>query len=236
MSTLATVRPGVTLQAEAAASLARVEARLGRLLDINRTIASWDVQMRLYLAWMAFLGGVGPRVARALHPSKSKHVLGLAIDSDDGYDRAVVALLAEHGWIRTASDEPWHFDYIASRDRFRGTGYPAGFMARPYEPIKSKEDDSMSIQIRNKKTNLIAQVGPDYFAHMPNGETALVVRNVSSASDELHELSNEDFFRVTDSFGIPREVIKEGSYWSRELANGQAIAALSAEVKRIGAK
>lgn len=233
MSTLTTLRTNLTLQAEAAASWARAEARIGRLLDVNRSLASWDIQMRLYLAWLAFLNGTGPKVARALHPSKSMHVLGLAVDSDDGYNATIVAILAEHGWIRTAADEPWHFDYIASRDRFRGTGYPAGWMGRPFEPIKPKEDDTMSIQIRNKSTNLIAQVGPDYFAHMPDGETAKVVRNVSSASDELHELSDADFRRVTRSFGIPDAVVKPGSYWSRELANGQAIAALAAEVKKL---
>ncbi|MFD4957155.1 hypothetical protein [Microbacterium sp. NPDC058389] len=238
MTPLITLRPGLTLEAEAAAAWARAEAELGRQIDVNRTIADWDTQMRLYLAYLAYKAGTGPWAPLALHPSKSMHVIGLASDSDDGNNPAVVALLARHGFIRTALDagEWWHFDYIPSRDQYRGTGFPAGWAARPFEPTKHKEDDTMSIQIQWKKSGLIAQVGPDYFAAMPDMATANIVRNVSSVVDERHVLDDVDAFRVTDSYGIPRDVIKPGSYWSREYANQAAIAALTRSVSTLDTK
>lgn len=227
MNALVTLRPGLTLQSEAAQSWARAEARLGRRLDVNRSLADWDTQMRFYLAWEAYRTGRGAKAPRALHPRESMHCRALAVDSDDGYNAAIVRLLAEHGWIRTASDEPWHFDYITNRDRFRGTGYPAGWTGHPYAPIK---EDSMTIQIRRASDGLIAQVDRDYFAAMPDEATADIVKNVFSIADERHKLADVDFYRVTDSCGIPRSVIKPGSYWSREFANEQAIRDLTEAV------
>ena len=223
------------LAAQAAASLARVDEQIGHLLDINEAWRSPEQADANYRAYQSYLNG-GSWAPIAFPADQSIHCIGYAIDTDE----QLVAILNDHGWFQTVYRngvlvEPWHFEYDASRDQYRGTGFPSGWMGQPFEQTK-RGDDDMSIQIRNTKTGLIAQVAPDYFAAMPDMATADIVRNVSSSSDERHELDEVAFYRVTDSFGIPRTAVKAGSYWSRGSANQQAIAALQKSVDALAAK
>lgn len=96
----------------------------------------------------------------------------------------------------------------------------------------------MSEQIRVNQEDsslfgLIAQVGPDYFAALPSESSADVVRNVFSVADERHELSEIEFLTVTDTCGIPRDQVKPGNYWTRDLDNQRAIGGLLALVTKL---
>lgn len=127
------------------------------------------------------------------------------------------------GWTETILDVP--IDYPG-----KGGG-PAPI------PTTSKES-SVSEQIRVNQEDsslfgLIAQVGPDYFAALPSESSADVVKNVFSVIDERHELSEIEFFTVTDTCGIPRDQVKAGNYWTRDQDNQRAIALLAAQVAKL---
>lgn len=116
---LITIRPGVTLRDDAAASFVRLERALGRQVDVNRTTESWSDQMQRYAAWLAYQNGTGPKTARALHPRDSLHVYkpdtdkgGTAWDTDERG-----GVLDEHGWIADVAGEPWHREYRISHDQ-----------------------------------------------------------------------------------------------------------------------
>lgn len=135
-----TLRPGVQFTAPAGASFRRLEADLGRHVDVNSTYRDWDTQMGMHLAWEAWVAGRGPKPwhSRAVHPKYSIHCQGNALDSDDWTTSGFVALAAEHGWIRTAASDPTerhHFEYQWWRDQHRNDPVPAG----------GSEDD-MSVQ------------------------------------------------------------------------------------------
>lgn len=97
----------------AAASLRRVDRRLGRPLDVNSAGRTRDEQMQ---AFLAFKAGTG---ARALHPDSELafHVRGRAVDTDDR-----LPWIREHGWIADIPGEPWHHEYRQRLDRFREAG------------------------------------------------------------------------------------------------------------------
>lgn len=111
------------LAAAAAASVRRVDAQMRRPLDVNSAWRDPVLQTKMYDAWIAYVQGRGPKPnhGRALPASQSIHCRGYALDTDD---HALVRTLNEHGWYRTASDEPWHFEYFATQDKH--LGQPAG--------------------------------------------------------------------------------------------------------------
>jgi hypothetical protein len=122
-------------------------------------------------------------------------------------------------------DEWWH---IIIFDPF---GAPPAFSASlTAQPIHAPKGDDMTVQIRNRNTGLIAQVGPDYFAAMTNMGSADIVRNVFSTDDERHELADIEFLAVTDSCGIPRDQVKAGNFWTRELDNQRALTRLEQKI------
>lgn len=121
------------LRAAPAASVRRLDVVLGRPLDINRAYADYNEQMRYYLAYQRYLNG-GPWAPLALHPDKSWHCKGMAIDTDDR-----LAVFREHGWLFEVRDEPWHGQYYTSLDKHYGE--PAGGGSRPF-PLP--EDDVMT--------------------------------------------------------------------------------------------
>lgn len=131
---LVTIRPGVTLSAPAAASFQRVQKRFG-FVNVNSSYRSWTEQWRFY---QDYINGV-PGAPLALHPDRSMHCKGLAIDTDYV---TVMRGAGDYGWRSTVPTEDWHFDYFATLDRHYGE--PAGETSKPF-PDAPKEDDEMNV-------------------------------------------------------------------------------------------
>lgn len=120
-----TVRPGVEFIPEAALAFRRAELQLGREIDVNSTYRSWDTQMRMHFASVAYRNGTGPYPGHswAAHPSISFHVGGTALDSDDWRNAEVRTVLAENGFIRNRLDvagEDHHFEWLREYDKHYG--------------------------------------------------------------------------------------------------------------------
>lgn len=129
-------------------------------------------------------------------------------------------------------DEWWHVII------FGPFGPAPQFASLTANPIHTPKEDSVSVQIRCKDTDgpiagLIAQVGPDYFAAMTNMGSANIVRNVFSAEDERADLTAGEFLAITDSCGIPREEVRPGNWWSRELANSRKLDDIAAKINAL---
>lgn len=123
------VRPGVEFTPAAADAFRRAEgqvlSKLGRRIDVNSTYRSWAEQMKMFIDWQNYIhyGGPYPGHSKAVHPSESFHVSGLALDSDDWTNPTVLSVLAENGFIRNrlyVPNEQHHFEYIESRDQNKG--------------------------------------------------------------------------------------------------------------------
>ena len=151
-----TVRPGVQFVPDAAAAFrranAQVRAEFGRDIDSNSTYRSWDTQLGMYKAWNRYVAsGYQPELypghSKAVHPSESFHVSGLALDSDDWRNARIVAILAEHGFIRNrlyVKGEDHHFEYLVARDKHHGEAIPAGGTTAPTLTARPQsEEDEM---------------------------------------------------------------------------------------------
>lgn len=105
------------LPADAADSIHRLDADIGRRVQITEAGRTWARQLYLYDGWRQRLPGFN----RALHPSNplANHVLidgrRGAVDSDEQTGVPWVS----HGWILTAADEAWHREYFPERDTHR---------------------------------------------------------------------------------------------------------------------
>lgn len=128
------IRPGVQFRPDAAASFRRVEAEAGRLLDVNRTVVSYDEQATLYARRLR-----GQYPYPVAHPRYSNHVYrddddgGNAWDTDERGD-----WLDEHGWIADVPGEPWHREYRPGRDRHRFDPTPT---TEPADQPEEEEDE-----------------------------------------------------------------------------------------------
>lgn len=107
------------LRTDAAESIARIDAALGRLLDINSAGRTPTEQQEM----VDRMHAGGPF---ALPVGTSPHEAGTAVDSDDLAHDEHVDLLADHGWIRDAlhRGEWWHAVYSPERDRHKHEGTP----------------------------------------------------------------------------------------------------------------
>lgn len=141
MTTLVTLRPGVSFEAEAAASWARMETERGRPLDVNRSTVSRAEQQKKYDDYRAYLAG-GPWAPLALPPDKSWHCEPIARASDTDDDEWIRAH-PDHGWRFVVKDEKWHAQYYPHLDRHRGEGMPAGGGARPIPTPTPEEEEDM---------------------------------------------------------------------------------------------
>lgn len=147
--TIEWLRPGVGYQPAAARSMRRLEARLGRAHDCNSSYRDYDEQMQMYNAWNRYVNSgydsrYKPNHSRALHPDKSVHCMGLADDSDDWTTPGYIDLAAEHGWIRTAANDPTerhHFEYQVWNDQHRNDPTPAAISGTPFEEDDMYNDD-----------------------------------------------------------------------------------------------
>lgn len=154
MTTIVTIRAGVQFTPDAANAFTRADAQVrrefGRGIDVNSTYRSWDKQMLMFVNWNKYVAGKGPYPghSKAVHPSESFHVSGLALDSDDWRIPRIVQILAENGFIRNrlyVPNEQHHFEYIRSRDK--NYSKPSGKPSEKPEPIPvivpEEEDDDM---------------------------------------------------------------------------------------------
>lgn len=106
-----------TLPAIAAESIHRIDAAIDHPVQVTEAGRTRERQLYLYEGWAKRLPGFN----RALHPDnpRANHVLSPgrrgAVDSDE--QRGVPWY--DHGWVLTASDEPWHREYFPERDMHR---------------------------------------------------------------------------------------------------------------------
>lgn len=129
---------------EAAASIRRIDAELGRLADINEAWRSPEQANANRARWLAYErhlngGPYAPAAPYALGADASVHCEGYAADSDDWYNTAAAAVWRRNGWRQTARypgtarDEPWHGEYRREWDENYGSGFAAGGNATPFE-------------------------------------------------------------------------------------------------------
>lgn len=130
-----------------AQSVWRLDAKLGRPLDVNRAYADYASQMRYYLDWTAFKAN--PTAWRranpgrsdpplALHPDQSWHCKGMAIDTDDRLGQSFL----DAGFRFVVPSEPWHGQYYANLDKFFGQPSSGGSTPFPIPtPIDQEEID-----------------------------------------------------------------------------------------------
>lgn len=121
------------LDADAAASIRRIDAQLGHPLQVTEAGRSFFQQEQ---HWLRYLRDGKPI---ALNPNTpSVHQKGRAIDSDEA--QRIVAIMHDHGWRQTVYRngklvEPWHWEYDRNLDNHYGeetdmalnaeTDYPA---------------------------------------------------------------------------------------------------------------
>ena len=169
---IVTIRPGVAFEPAAAMSWRRMEARLGRRIDVNSSYRDYSAQMIAYNAYRAYVAGIGPWAPYALHPDKSMHCKGLAVDTDD---QAVLKGFASHGWRQTALQigEPWHFDYFRSMDDHQGEPAGGGSIPLPIpepDPEPTTPEDDEMILIEALPDCGRAVIGPGYFRKLNSSE------------------------------------------------------------------
>jgi hypothetical protein len=190
-----TIRPGVQFTPPASASFRRLEARLGRRVDVNSTYRDWDTQMGMYNAWNAYVAGRGPKPphSRAIHPSVSIHCQGNALDSDDWRTPGFNALAAEYGWIRTAAGDPTeqhHFEYQVWNDKHRNEGVPAGSVTLP----KKKRPTMYVIRRKNHPSGHTYVVESGRVKHLPtSAEAQAILYATGDTKKEFDELDTQRF-------------------------------------------
>ena len=141
---IVTIRPGVAFEPGAAASWRRMEKAAGRLIDVNSSYRNYQEQLAAYNAYRSYAAGTGPWAPFALHPDRSMHCKGLAVDTDD---QSLVKSLPSHGWRQTALNigEPWHFDYLAVNDQHKGEAAGGGDIPLPL-PTRQKDRDMILLE------------------------------------------------------------------------------------------
>lgn len=116
-------------------SIHRIDAQLGRYLDINSAWRDPQEQERFYTAYRAYVNGNGPWAPIALPPEQSVHCKGEAIDTDDN-NASMTRILNDNGWFHTVFRdgklvEPWHYEYDYKRDKYFGGTPASGGEATP---------------------------------------------------------------------------------------------------------
>jgi hypothetical protein len=138
------------LDAPAAASVARIDAQLGRPLGLNRAGGSAAEQQEKRDAWLAYRAGTGPWAPLALPPEESWHCQGLAVDTDDPAREDV---MPRNGWRFPVGGEPWHGQYYLHLDQHTNDA-----------PQTESEDDMKAIiKAGQPDSGIIIQAGtPPY--------------------------------------------------------------------------
>lgn len=159
---ITTIAPGRWLDAPAAASYARMRLE-GLGAGINSAGRTPEEQAELFLTnyerrawnplrpswsrgpygdvrWWKLHRYVRVTAVQAAPPgaSYSYHEKGNALDLPAAERAWMRVNGARHGWFATVPGEPWHWEYIASRDRYRDTAPPT---PTPPPPTPPEEDD-----------------------------------------------------------------------------------------------
>jgi hypothetical protein len=214
-----TVRAGVQFTPAAAAAFRRLEARLGRRVDVNSTYRDWDTQMGMYLAWNRYVNSgykasLKPPHSRAIHPSISIHCQGNAIDSDDWRTPGFNALAAEYGFIRTAAGDPTeqhHFEYQSWNDRHRNEGVPA--VVRPATvavPKKRKKRMGIVIRRRDHASKHTYYLEGGFIKHLSSNDEVNAM--LWALDDTTRQFDEGDFMRATYGFGLGQYEQKDFDY------------------------
>lgn len=227
-----TVRPGVQFIPDAAAAFRRADAQVrlefGRGIDVNSTYRSWSDQMLMFVNWGKYVNGQGPYPghSKAVHPSESFHVQGVALDSDDWRISRIVEILAENGFIRNrlhVPNENHHFEWLRNRDQNYGKPIP-GTSTIP-SPL---EDDDMKLIRWN--SNHVFAVGREAIYHIPDVAQLGALEAVHGAAKDVDNtgltsvlLANGIHWDAVDAVLRGLGNVSGGKYWSRLAAEGVAI-------------
>lgn len=212
------------LSPSAAASLRRVDAQRGKTTPVNwagRSEAEqFDLVKKYYVrassgefkydgSWWRKKPGSRVVVAR---PTTSPHEPGNAVDTDEYTVPGFVALMAEHGWIRTLKSEPWHFVYFASRDKHRNDPVPPaeGGASTGGSAATSKETDMDCMILINGKIYALA---PGFIKHC---DSTAQVTEAKARGVKQYDYTGTDrlnqWVRALDFYGVPRDVLDKNGY------------------------
>lgn len=132
-----------------AQSLFRIDRALGHRMQITEAGRTWAQQNAHYQHYLKYGSPI------ALRPGTSLHEKGSAIDTNEGQNH--VAMLQSHGWRRTVYRngklvEPWHFEYFANEDKYRGASSSSW-------PANAKYGSAWVVAIQQKLTRLGYNIG-----------------------------------------------------------------------------
>ena len=123
---------------------------------------------------------------------------GEALDSDDWLTPGFVALAAEHGWIRTAANDPTerhHFEYQWHRDQHRHD--PAPTISKP-ATVAEEDEDTMTRNILYKTTEPKSKY-PIRFA-VTNDTSGLWIEAVDNQAGTMNTLA--DRYQTGDAIEV----------------------------------
>lgn len=221
MTVIETVRPGVQFIPDAAAAFrradAQVRAEFGRGIDVNSTYRSWADQMVMFINWGRYVAGTGPHPghSKAVHPSESFHVAGIALDSDDWRTPRIVAILAENGFIRNrlyVKNENHHFEWLRNRDQ--NYGKPIGGAAASTSPVP-EEDDMIAGRITDGQgRNHHVIIGNGSLRHLIDSDDPEWMKNVTTADDKWTPIPIDRLPSVLRSYSCDLHIwdIRNGSF------------------------
>jgi len=186
MTTLVTIRPGVTLEKGAAASFQRAEVAWGKRITTTFTYRSPELQQQMLDQWNSWRAGKGPKPPfyRPISPKLSWHCKGLAIDSNDYQLKGFRALMQEHGWRWVVSDEAWHMQYYPSLDKHAGE--PAGGDATPFPTPDTLEVPEMQGQLDyvrasdKKKIRAMVDTSSKFYFEWDDGGDSAFANHIST--------------------------------------------------------
>lgn len=223
--TIINLRPGVQFTPDAAAAFLRAEMQVlrefGRHIRVNSTYRAWAVQLAMFEAWNWYLrGGPYPGHSKAVHPSESFHVSGLAMDSDDWRIPRIVQILAENGFIRNrlyVKNEEHHFEYIQSRDKRYGEPINGG-QSKPAKPAATPdplplEDEDMKIKFGHRKTG-----GDEWMIIHPSFANGFIVTTDENRAKAWSRMYKDGWNGKYD-FDVNREDYIEIQNAAKEAAN-----------------
>lgn len=181
------------LEAEAAASQARIDHALGHPQQITEAGRSWERQNAHWLTFQKY----GTPIA--LHPNTpSVHQKGRAKDTDE----RDVALMNDHGWFQTVYRvvngrrtlvEPWHFEYDPERDNHRNDPAPAGGATVPTPkgatvPTPKEDDTMLMLRVHYKKGTHKVALGNKTFRHFIDADPHEKIMRVERSADDWQDI------------------------------------------------